>query len=154
MKDGIWTTCLLLLIAGVVYAEDVPAFKRRVIQVPVSSQVWVQTFWRDINEDGLMDLWALVPRDRKAFIYLHSDSGLPSTPTQSIELSEGTAWLALHDVDRNDGDEMLISTTGGLFFYRQSNGVFEIKPQKLIEAGQAFIGEPRPRIARSAPRPG
>jgi hypothetical protein len=146
MKSCIVKTCLLLLLAGVVFAEDVPAFKRQVIQVPMSSQCWVQPFWKDINGDGLIDLLALVQRDRKTFIYLQNSSGLPSAPTQSIELPEGTAWLALCDVDRNDGDEMLISTTEGLIFYRQSNGVFEIKPEKLIEAGQVFIDKPRPRI--------
>ncbi|MDH4240791.1 MAG: VCBS repeat-containing protein, partial [Phycisphaerae bacterium] len=97
MKNGIGKTCLLLLIAGIVYAEDAPSFKRQVIQVPMGSPAWVQPSWKDINGDGLVDLLALVQRDNKAFIYIQNGSGLPSAPTQSIELPKGTAWITLYD---------------------------------------------------------
>lgn len=137
---------MLMLFTSIVCAEDVPAFKRHVIQVPMSSLGWVQSSWKDINGDGLIDLLSLVQRDRKVFIYLQTGSGLPSAPTQSIELPEGTAWLALLDVDGHDGNEMLISTNEGLIFYRQNNGIFEIKPEKLIEAGQVFVDKPRPSV--------
>ncbi len=89
MNHWIRKTCLLLLLTGIVYAEDVPAFKRQVIQVPMSLPGWIQPSWKDINGDGLVDLLALVQRENKAFIYIQNSSGLPSAPTQSIELPEG-----------------------------------------------------------------
>ena len=132
MKHWIEKTCLLLLLAGIVYAEDVPAFKRQIIQMPVSSPGWVQPSWKDINGDGLVDLLALVQRDNKAFIYIQNSSGLPSAPTQSIELPEGTAWITLYDINEHPGKEMIISTTEGLIYFRQNNSIFEMKPEKLI----------------------
>ena len=153
MKHGIRKTCLLLLIAGIVYAENVPAFKRQVIQVPISSPGWVQPSWKDINGDGLVDLLALVQRDKKVFIYIQNNSGLPIAPTQSIELPEGTAWITLYDINEHSGKEMLISTSEGLVYYRQNNGVFEIKPEKLIEAEQVFGDDPRPFIIEPNNRP-
>ncbi len=135
---------MLLLIAAIVYAEDVPSFKQQVIQVPMSLPGWVQPSWKDINEDGLIDLLTLIQRDNKAYIYIQNDSGLPSAPTQSIELPEGTAWITLYDINEHPGREMLISTTEGLMYFIQSNGVFEMKTQKLIEAPQVFLDKSRP----------
>jgi hypothetical protein len=144
VKHWIGKTCFLFFLVGIVFAGSTPSFKRQVIQVPMISSAWVQASWKDINGDGLVDLLALVQRDKKAFIYLQNSSGFPATPTQSIEFPDGTAWIALHDVDRHGGDEMLISTTEGLDYYRQNNGVFEIRPEKLIDAGQVFLSETRP----------
>jgi hypothetical protein len=146
MKYWIRKSCLLLLITGIVYAEDVPAFKRQVIQVPMSSPGWAQPSWKDINGDGLVDLLALVQRDNKAFIYLQNGSGLSSAPTQSIELPEGTAWITLYDINKHPGREMLISTSEGLVYFPQNNGVFEMKPEKLTEARQVFLDDSRPFV--------
>jgi hypothetical protein len=146
MKHWIRKTCFLFLLAGIVSAEGIPAFKRQVIQVPMSSLDWVWPYWKDINEDGLVDLLALIQRDEKAFIYLQSSTGFPSEPTQSIDLPEGTAWLTLYDVNEHPGNEMLISTTKGLVYYRQNNGIFEMKPENLIEAGQVFVSGHSPII--------
>ena len=146
MNHWIRKTCLLFLLAGIISAENTPSFKRQVIHVPMNSPAWVQISWKDINGDGLVDLLALVQRDNKAFIYIQNSSGLPSAPTQSIEIPEGTAWLTLYDVNEHPGKEMLISTTEGLMYFPQNNGVFEIKPEKLIEARQVFVNEPRPIV--------
>jgi hypothetical protein len=146
MKHGIWKTCLLLLITCTVYVEDVPSFQGQVIQVPMSSPGWIQPSWKDINGDGLVDLLALIQRDNKAFIYIQNGSGLPTEPTQIIELPEGTAWIALYDINEHPGREMLISTTEGLMYFTQNNGVFEMKAQKLIETRQVFLDKPRPFI--------
>jgi hypothetical protein len=146
MRHWIRKTCLLFLLVGIVYSEDTPAFKRQVIHVPMSSPAWVQPSWKDINRDGLVDLLALVQRDNKAFIYIQNGSGLPSAPTQSIELPEGTAWITLYGVNEHPGKEMLISTTEGLMYFRQNNGVFEMKPEKLIEARQVFLDDTRPLL--------
>lgn len=136
----------MFLLVGIVYAEDVPAFKRQIVQVPMSLPSWVQPSWKDINGDGLVDLLALVQRDNKAFIYIQNSSGLPSAPTQSIVLPEGTAWITLYDVNQHGGKEMLISTTEGLMYFPQNNGIFEMKPEKLIEARQVFVNESRPIV--------
>ena len=70
MKHWIRKTALLFLLVGIVYSEDIPAFKRQVIQVPMSPPGWIRGFWKDINGDGLEDLLTLVQRDKKAFIYI------------------------------------------------------------------------------------
>ena len=137
---------MLLLIAGMGYAEDTPSFKRQVIQVPMSSPGWIQPSWKDINGDGLADLLALIQRDNKAFIYIQNGSGLPSEPTQSIELPEGTAWIALYDINEHPGREMLISTNEGLMYFTQNNGVFKMKPEMLIETKQVFLDDSRPFV--------
>lgn len=136
----------MLLITAIVYAEDVPSFKRQAIQVPMSLPAWVQPSWKDINEDGLMDLLALIQRDDKAFIYIQNSSGLPSAPTQIIELPKGAAWISLYDINKHPGKEMLISTTEGLVYFRQNNGIFETKPERLIEARQVFSEDTRPFV--------
>jgi len=138
MKQWITIILVLLLFAGIVYAEDTPDFKRQVIRVPMSTADWLRPYWKDINEDGLTDLLALVQRDEKAFIYIQNGSGIPSLPTQSIRFPEGTAWFAVYDVSEHPGNELLISTTEGLSYYRQNNGIVETKPEKLIEAKQVI----------------
>ena len=136
----------MLLLVGIVCAESTPSFKRQVIEVPMSSPAWAQASWKDINKDGLVDLLAVVQRDNKAFTYIQDGSGFPLSPTQSIGLPEGTAWISLYDVNQHPGKEMLISTTKGLVYYRQNNGVFEMKPEKLIDARQIFVNETRPIV--------
>jgi len=147
MKHCIGKSCLLFLLVGMVCTKDTPAFKRQVVQVPMRSLAWVQASWKDINGDELVDLLATVQRDDKAFIYIQNSSGLPSAPTQIIELPEGTAWISLYDIDKHPGKEMLISTTEGLVYFRQNNGVFETKPERLIEARQVFSEDTRPFVA-------
>jgi hypothetical protein len=144
MRNWILKSYLLLFLFGIVFAKGTPAFKRQVIQVPMSSPAWVQTSWKDINGDGLVDMLALVQRDNKAFTYIQDGSGFPLSPSQSIVLPEGTAWITLHDVNQHPGKEMLISTVKGLIYFCQNNGVFEMRPGKLIEAGQVFLNETRP----------
>jgi hypothetical protein len=112
----------------------------------MSLPAWVQPYWKDINGDGLVDLLTLAQRENKAFIYIQSSSGLPSAPTQSIELPKGTAWITLYDINEHPGKEMLISTTEGLIYFPQNNGIFEMKPGKLIEARQVFLDDPRPLV--------
>jgi hypothetical protein len=113
---------------------------------PVFGEYYIQPSWKNINGDGLVDLMVLVQRDNKAFIYIQNDSGLPLAPTQSIELLEGTAWITLYDINEHHGKEMLISTSEGLTYFPQNNGVFEMKPEKLIEARQVFLDDTRPLV--------
>ena len=146
MKRWITTTLFLFILADIVHAENAPAFKRQIIQVPMSSQCWLQPSWKDINGDGLVDLMALVQKDNKAFIYIQNDSGFTSAPTQSIELPEGTAWITLYDISEHHGKEMLFSISEGLVYLTQNKGIFKVKPEKLIEARQVFLDDSCPLI--------
>jgi hypothetical protein len=137
MKRWVTTTLFLFVLAGIVHAENTLAFNRHVIQVPVNTVDWVWPYWKDINEDGLKDLLAHGLK-QEGFIYLQNSSGFPSAPTQTIIFSEDTAWFTLYDVSKHPGDEMLLSTSEGLFYYRQNNGIFEITSEKLIEAKQVI----------------
>jgi hypothetical protein len=139
MRHWIVHFFLLFLLVGIADAAEVPTFRRQMIQVPSSSPEWgIWPYWKDINKDGLTDLLVLDQKDSRAFIYNQNSSGFPAEPTQCIEFPGGTAWFTLLDVDKHPGDEMLISTSERLVYYRQDNGIFEIKPEKLIEAKQAI----------------
>lgn len=146
MKRWINKVSLLLVLAGTVHAADAPTLKRQVIQVPSAASDWIWTYWKDINKDGLVDLLALVQRQNRVFTYLQKKSGFSPSPTQSLELPDGTAWCTVHDVNRHPGDEILISTAKGLTYYRQDDGVFEAQPQILFEAQQVFVKGTTPRI--------
>jgi len=142
-----WTTTLVLfLLAGIVYAEDTPAFKQQTIEVPVGHLFGLWPYWKDLDDDGLIDLLALGQEEGILYIYNQKNSGFPASPSQSIKFPKGTAWFTLYDVSKHPDDELLISTNKGLFFYRQNNGIFEMKPEKLIEAEQVFVSE-HPQIA-------
>jgi hypothetical protein len=136
MKSYIVKAFILFLLSGIIYAEETPTFKKQIIQVPMNTVDWVGPYWKDINKDGLIDLLVLVQKEKKVFTYVQGSSGFPETPTQTITLPPATMWIALLDVNEHPGDEMLISTSEGLVYYCQNNGVFEIKPEKLIEAEQ------------------
>ena len=134
------------MLSGIVYAGDVPVFRRQVIQVPLNGPSWIWPRWKDINKDGLLDLLALVQSERTLFIYNQNNSGFPSVPSQTIKFPDDTAWFAIHDVSGHPGDEMLISTGNGLAYYRQDNGTFEKQLQKLVEAKQVFTGNGWPHF--------
>ena len=137
MRHRIVQVFLLLSLAGIADAAEVPAFRQQMIQVPMSGPEWgVWPYWKDINKDGLTDLLVLVQNEEKAFIYIQSSSGFPETQTQIIMFPPATMWFTLLDVNEHPGDEMLFSTSKGLVYYCQNNRIFEIKPQKLIEAEQ------------------
>jgi len=136
MQNCIAKTFVLLLLSGFVHAEETPMFKKQIIQVPMNTVDWVGPYWKDINKDGLIELLVLVQNEKKVFTYVQGSSGFPETLTQTITLPPATMWITLLDVNEHHSDEMLISTSEGLVYYCQNNGVFEIKPEKLIEAEQ------------------
>ena len=139
----------LFLLASIGHAGNIPALKQQVIQVPMNSQCWVQPFWEDINGDGLVDLMTLVRRDSKAFIYIQNASGLPSAPTQSIELPEGTAWIALYDINEHSGKEMLISTPPWRLFY---GNLCTLAPSRFPSSDDnAYIGDDKQPLAPACP---
>jgi len=146
MKQRITKVSLIFLLAAIVHADDVPAFKRHVIQVPSTSLDWLWPYWHDINKDGLTDLLAVVHRQGKVFFYVQNASGFPPVAGQSLDLPEGTAWCTVCDVNKHPGDEILISTANGLAYYRQSDGVFEKQPQTLLEAKQVFVSQTTPTV--------
>ncbi len=138
MKHKVIQVVLLLLLAATVFAQNTPVFKQQTIETSKgdSFELWEQ--WEDVNSDGLTDLLILIQNEEKAFTYIQSSRGFPETPTQTITFPKNTMWFTLFDISEHPGKEMLISTSQGLVYYRQNNGIFEIKPEKLIRAKQVF----------------
>ncbi|MHC4636828.1 MAG: FG-GAP repeat domain-containing protein [Planctomycetota bacterium] len=97
-------------------------------------------YWKDINGDGLKDLFLLSQLEGKLLVYQQSSLGLATEPNQIIELPEDTGWCTVFEVNEQLGDEIIISTSSGLLYYRQNNGVFEEKPRELVRAEQIFSG--------------
>jgi hypothetical protein len=153
MNKSIVKACVLFLLSSIVYAEETPSFKKQIIQVPMNTADWAWPYWKDIDKDGLTDLLVLVQNEEKAFTYIQSSSSFPEIPTQTITFSPATMWFTVFDVNEHPGDELLISTSEGLFYYTQNNGIFETKPHKLIEAKQAVPGNHPPIIIDPAKWP-
>jgi hypothetical protein len=138
IKYWIIQVVLLFLLVGTLDAENVPAFRHQTIEVPMSRPYGLWPYWKDIQGDGLTDLLVLSQEKRLLYIYNQNQAGFPAEPTQTIKFPEGVAWFAIYNVNEYPGDEMLVSTHEGLMYYRQHNGIFEIEPQKLLEAKQVI----------------
>jgi len=140
---------LLLLLVHAVSASVVE-FKRQTITVPSDQPWWLTSHLADVDGDGLTDLLALLPAQDELKIYRQRTSGFATAPDQTVALPGPTAWVAVRDVDSHEGKELVISTTTGLVYLRQNEGVFEPSPRTLIEARQVFTAD-RLRIAPTAP---
>jgi hypothetical protein len=136
---------VLFLLSGIIYAEETLTFKKQIIQVPMNTADWAWPYWKDIDKDGLTDLLVLLQNEEKAFTYIQSSSGFPEAPAQTITFPPAAMWFTIFDVNEHPGDELLISTSEGLVYYLQKNGIFEIKPEKLIDAKQ-IVPENHPPI--------
>src|SRR4029077_21110764 len=84
-------------------------FLRQTINVPAASGAW-QSCLVDIDNDGLVDLLAVGPVENTLWISRQRGSGFPATPDQVLELPAQTAWLALCQVDKHSGLELLLSS--------------------------------------------
>lgn len=138
MKHKVLQIVLVFLLAGTVFAKYTPVFRQQTFETSKGDSFELWERWEDINSDGLTDLLILIQNEEKAFTYIQTSSGFPETPTQTITFPQNTMWFTLFDISEHPGKEMLISTSQGLVYYRQNNGVFEIKPENLIEAKQVF----------------
>ena len=134
----------LFLLFGAALAPAVE-FKRQVITMSPDPSWLTGSRLMDIDNDGLTDLLAVVPLERKLQVFRQQKSGFTTTPDQTIALPDQTAWIGSYDVDAHPGTELVLSTAGGLVYLRQNNGVFEPSPRSLIEAQQVFLEE-YPRI--------
>lgn len=124
-------------------ATFVPAleFKRQVITMSPDPSWLTGSRLKDIDNDGLTDLLAIVPLERMLQVFRQQKSGFTTTPDQTIALPEQTAWIGSYDVDAHPGNELVLSTSTGILYLRQNNGVFEPSLRTLIEAQQVFLTE-------------
>ena len=144
MKHKVIQAVLLFLLAGCVFAQDIPVFKQQSIAIAKGQPFDSWQLWADINGDGLTDLLILIQNEEKAYTYIQGSSGYPETATQTVTLPQDTMWFTLFDVSEHPGKEMLISTLEGFVYYRQNDGIFETQPERLIEAKQVFPKNHRP----------
>jgi len=131
---------LVCLLLGAALAPAVE-FKRQVFTMSPDPAWLTGSRLMDIDNDGLIDLLAVVPLERKLQVYRQQRSGFTTTPDQTIALPEHTAWVGSYDVDAHPGKELLLSTAAGLVYLRQNEGVFEPSLRTLIEARQVFLTE-------------
>jgi hypothetical protein len=125
---------LLLLAVNAGWARPIE-LSPRLITLPANADA---PFFADRDGDGRSDLFAIDPVEKKLLSYHQRPDGFPHIPDQSIPLPPQTAWVALGDVDKQPGLELLISTATGLVYSRQNAGRFESERHTLIEAGQVF----------------
>ncbi len=130
----------MFLLLGAAFALAVE-FKRQVITMSPDPSWLTGSRLMDIDNDGLTDLLAIVPLERKLQVFRQQKSGFTTTPDQTIALPEQTAWVGSYDVDAHPGKELLLSTATGLVYLRQNNGVFEQLLRTLIEDQQVFLTE-------------
>jgi len=128
---------LFLLLISATLARAVE-FKRQTITVSSHPGWWLMLHLQDIDNDGLTDLLALDGQQRDLRVYRQDKAGFAEVPDQTIALEQDTAWIGLHDIDPHPGNELLLSTTAGIIFFRQHQGVFESSSQTLIKARQVF----------------
>jgi len=141
MKLRVEVIVLLSILVGTAAAGESVSFNRHVIQVPGdrSPESWYFDVLRDLDGDGKTDLLALSPKE--VFVFRQTALGFSKQPGQRIELPEDTAGLAVADIIEGPDLEILISTGDGIAYYRQEKGVFETKPNTLIDAEQVFAGK-------------
>ena len=116
-------------------------FKRQVITMSSDPPWLTGASLMDIDNNGLIDLLAVVRLEHKLQVFRQQKSGFTTAPDQILALPERTAWVGSYDVDAHPGRELLFSTAEGLIYLRQNNGIFEQSPRTLIEAQQVFTTE-------------
>ncbi len=98
----------------------------------------------DLDGDRRQELIAIEPLQNRLAIYLQSAAGFATNPSQTLNLPPYTAWVTAHDLDPAPGLELLVSTPGGLFYFRHGKDGFESEPQTLIKTEQAFTNDEIP----------
>ena len=116
-------------------------FKRQVITMSPDPPWLTGASLMDIDNNGLIDLLAVVRLEHKLQVFRQQKSGFTTAPDQIIALPERTAWVGSYDVDAHPGRELLFSTAEGLIYLRQNNGVFEQSLRTLVETRQVFTTE-------------
>ncbi len=136
MQRRFVTIWMGMALATVVYARHVPQFQRQLIRPPMDRQDWLWPYWKDLNNDNRTDLLLLAQKASTVFVYVQAPSGFPGQPSQTLMLPTDTAWFTLYDVNDHPGEELLMSTSGGLAYYTQENGRFITHAHPLIHAEQ------------------
>ncbi len=140
---------LVFLLTSAALASAVE-FRSQTITVASDQGWWVTSYLVDVDADGLTDLLVLLPAQNELRVHRQRKSGFAATPDQAVALPDQTAWVALRDVDPQEGKELVISTAAGLVYLRQNEGRFESSPQLLVEARQVFTTD-RLRIVPNPP---
>ncbi len=143
-------TLLVLLVAANVAAAAAVEFRRQTITIPADQGWSLTSHLADVDGDGLTDLLILLPAQNELQVYRQRRAGFAATPDQALALPHQTAWVAMRDVDPQEGRELVISTATGLVYFRQNQGTFESPPRMLLEARQVFTVD-RLRIATDPP---
>lgn len=125
-------------------------FRSQTITVASDQGWWVASHLADVDDDRLTDLLVLLPAQNELHIYRQRKSGFAAAPDQAVALPDQTAWVALRDVDPQEGQELVISTAAGLVYLRQNRGAFEPVPRTLVEIRQVFTTD-RLRIVPNPP---
>jgi hypothetical protein len=136
MKHWIITILIGFELMGLGTTEQAPVFQKQIIQAPMDQKEWLWPYWSDFNLDARTDLLLLAQKASKLFVYEQGPSGFPDTPSQTLTLPTDTAWITLGNVNDRPGEELLISTSEGLAYYPQEDGLFVAQPQPLIQAEQ------------------
>src|SRR4051812_24358446 len=142
-------TLIALLIFGYVIApaQAQTAYQRQIIKVPIGNTPGAgELRWRfaAVDGDGKADLIVLSAAEDKAWIYRQSATGFPSNANQILTLPPKCGWLAACDVDPQPGRELVLSTATGLYYLRQTNGLFEDELRMLARGSQPFTAETTP----------
>jgi len=113
-------------------------FKPQTITVASDQGWWMNSYLVDVDGDGLTDLLVLLPAQNEVKVYRQRKSGFAAAPDQTATLPDQTAWVALQDVDPQEGRELVISTATGVVYFRQDQGSFEPTLRTLLDVRQVF----------------
>ena len=138
-------TCMLLMMTAGLSRAATNDFLCQTITLPTNV---IRTLFASLNKNGISDLLALDPVGRKVFIYRQRASGFSYEADEVITLPKRTTWLTPFDVDATPGQQLLMSTPDGLFYFRQNGGKFETEARILTKAPQVFTNDDSPLLVR------
>lgn len=136
------TWAALMLAAGVCQGGT-NEFRPQLITLPFNANA---LRFIPLEEHGRAALLAVDPLQRKLLIYRQRPWGFTNVADQVLPLPPRTAWVAPCDVDAHPGLELVVSTAGGIAYYRQNNSVFETELRTLVNAEQVFTNDDTPRL--------
>ena len=126
---------------------DTNGFVRQMITLPEKD---APTRFASLSQDGRADLLVVDPAKQTLLIYRQRAWGFTNVPDQVLTMPAQTTWVAPYPVESPTNMELLLSTASGLFYCRQTGGVFEAEPRPLVRAGQVFTDDRHPDLVSLA----